>query len=61
MKKAIFRRAAPYGRDAMNLPVPNVATAIPYYERTFGFRVVSRQDGPPRSVVLARAQRLSEG
>lgn len=54
MKKVIFRRAAPYAADALNLPVPNVATAIPYYERTFGFRVTSRRDDPPRSVTLAR-------
>jgi catechol 2,3-dioxygenase-like lactoylglutathione lyase family enzyme len=52
--KAVFRRAAPYADDAMNLPVQNVETAIPYYEKTFGFRVVSRQDAPHKSVILAR-------
>jgi len=52
--KAIFKRAVPYATDAMNLPVADVDTAIPYYEKTFGFRVVSRQEAPHKSVVLAR-------
>jgi lactoylglutathione lyase len=52
--KAVFRSAAPYADDAMNLPVQNVDTAIPYYEQVFGFRVVSRQDAPHKSVILAR-------
>lgn len=52
--KAVFKRAAPYADDAMNLPVADVDAAIPYYEKTFGFRVVSRQDAPHKSVILAR-------
>jgi lactoylglutathione lyase len=52
--KVVFRTAASYADDAMNLPVQDVETAIPYYEKTFGFRVVSRQDAPHRSVILAR-------
>lgn len=52
--KALFKTAAPYAGDAMNLPVRDVDTAIPYYEETFGFSVVSRQDAPHRSVILAR-------
>ena len=52
--KAVFKRAAPYADDAMNLPVADVEAAIPYYEETFGFSVVSRQDAPHKSVVLAR-------
>jgi lactoylglutathione lyase len=54
MAKAVFKSAAPYADDAMNLPVQNIDAAIPYYERTFGFRVVSRQETPTRSVILAR-------
>ena len=54
--KAIFKYAAPYADDKMNLPVADVETAIPFYEETFGFRVVSRQDSPHKSVVLARDQ-----
>ena len=52
--KAVFRSAAPYADDAMNLPVQNVDAAIPYYEKVFGFRVVSQQDAPNKSVILAR-------
>jgi len=52
--KAIFKRAVPYADDAMNLPVADVRVAIPYYEKTFGFRVVSRSDESPKCVVLAR-------
>lgn len=52
--KAVFRSAAPYVDDAMNLPVQNVDAAIPYYEKVFGFRVVSQQDAPNKSVILAR-------
>ena len=52
--KAVFMTVAPYADDAMNLPVQDIDEAIPYYEKTFGFRVVSRQDAPHRSVVLAR-------
>lgn len=52
--KAVFRSAAPYADDALNLPVQDVDTAIPYYEKIFGFRVVSRQDAPHKSVILAR-------
>lgn len=52
--KAIFKRAAPYADDAMNLPVADVEAAIPFYEQTFSFRVISKQDAPVKSVVLAR-------
>ncbi len=52
--KAVFRSASPYADDALNLPVESVDTAIPYYERVFGFHVVSRQDAPHQSVILGR-------
>lgn len=52
--KANFKRAVPYADDAMNLPVADVDLAIPFYEQTFGFQVVSRNDSPHKSAVLAR-------
>jgi len=52
--KAVFRHVAPYADDALNLPVADVDAVLPYYEKTFGFRVVSRQDAPHKSVILAR-------
>jgi catechol 2,3-dioxygenase-like lactoylglutathione lyase family enzyme len=52
--KAQFKRAVPYAADALNLPVAEVDAAIPYYEKVFGFRVVSRGDAPHKSAILAR-------
>jgi lactoylglutathione lyase len=52
--KTVFTRVAPYAGDAMNLPVENLEAAIPFYEETFGFYVVSRQDAPHKSVSLGR-------
>jgi len=54
MSQAKFKRAAPYADDAMNLPVADLEAAIPFYEETLGFRLVSRSDAPPKSAVLAR-------
>ena len=52
--RAVFKRAEPYAEDALNLPVADLASAVPYYERTFGFTVVSRHDSPHPRVVLSR-------
>ena len=52
--KAVYKHAAPYADDAMSLPVKNVDGAIPFYEKTLGFRVVARRDEPHKSVILAR-------
>jgi lactoylglutathione lyase len=52
--KAVFKSAAPYADDEMNLPVKDVEAAIPYYEKTFGFKVVARDDAQHKSVILAR-------
>jgi len=52
--KAIFKRAVPYAKDAMNLPVADVEAAIPFYEHTMGFHVIQLEDSPHRRAVLAR-------
>lgn len=52
--KATLQKAFGYQGDNMNLPVKNVATALPFYENYFGFQVVSRSDAPHNSAVLAR-------
>ena len=52
--KAVFKRAVPYAADAMNLPVANVEAAVPFYQQTFNFHLVSKQDAPVKSAVLAR-------
>ena len=54
MTKAIFKRAMPYKDDALNLPVADVDTAVPYYEQTFDFRLVSKGDEPYKHAILAR-------
>ena len=52
--KATLDTAFGYQGDNMNLPVPDVAAAVPFYETVLGFRVVSRSDAPHRAVVIAR-------
>ena len=52
--KAIYKAAAPYAEDKMNLPVSNVEEAIPFYEKIMGFKVVSRSESPVKSAVLGR-------
>ena len=51
---AVFKTAHPYAEDEMNLPVASVDAAIPFYETVMGFRLVSRNDSPYKSAVLAR-------
>ena len=52
--KAVFKSAWPYRDDAMNLPVEDLAAAVPFYETVMGFRVVSRRDAPCEAAVLGR-------
>lgn len=52
--KAVFKTAAPYAADEMNLPVENLETAIPFYETIMGFKVESMKDSPCKSAVLGR-------
>lgn len=52
--KAVFQTASPYLKDALNLPVENLEEAIPFYETIMGFQVVSQQDAPCKSAILAR-------
>ncbi len=52
--KATLKDARPYQKDKMTLPVDNLDTAIPFYERVMGFRVVSRSDAPFKSATMER-------
>jgi lactoylglutathione lyase len=54
--KAMLERVFGYQGDNMNLPVQDLATALPFYENVLGFRVLSRSDTPHKSAVLARDQ-----
>lgn len=52
--RATLEKAYGYKGDPLNLPVPDLTAALPFYETVLGFRVVSRSDTPHRSAVLAR-------
>ena len=51
---ATLETAWGYQGDNMNLPVPDVEAAIPFYENVLGFRVMSRSETPHKSATLAR-------
>ena len=51
---AALQRAFGYQGDNMNLPVPNLTEALPFYETILGFRAISRSDTPHKSAVLSR-------
>jgi catechol 2,3-dioxygenase-like lactoylglutathione lyase family enzyme len=52
--KATLETASGYQGDSMNLPVGDLAAALPFYETVLGFRVLSRSDTPHHSAVLVR-------
>jgi lactoylglutathione lyase len=56
MGKATLEKAWGYQGDNMNLPVPDLDAALPFYETVLGFWVQSRSDTPHKSAVLARDQ-----
>ena len=61
--KGTLEKAFGYQGNNMNLPVKDVALAVPFYETVLGFCVVSRSNTPYNSAVLARDQiqiRLAE-
>ena len=53
---ATLDKAFGYQGDNMNLPVEDLAAALPFYQNVLGFRVVSQSDEPPKAAVLARDQ-----
>ena len=61
--KGSLEKAFGYQGDNMNLPVRDLAAALPFYETVLGFRVESQSATPHQSAVLARDQvqmRLTE-
>jgi catechol 2,3-dioxygenase-like lactoylglutathione lyase family enzyme len=54
--KSTLDKAFGYQGDPMNLPVKNLDAALPFYEATLGFRLVSRATAPQRAAILARDQ-----
>jgi len=49
--KPTLEKAWGYQGDHMNLPVRDLAAALPFYERVFGFRLLSRSETPHKSDV----------
>ena len=49
-----IEKASGYQGDHLDLPVLDLAAALPFYETVLGFRLVSRSDTPCNSAVLAR-------
>ena len=54
--RATLEKAFGYQGDKMNLPVRDLAAALPFYETILGFRVLSRSESPHKLAVLARDQ-----
>lgn len=52
--KGVLEKAFGYKGDNMNLPVPELSAALPFYETVLGFRVISRSETPHRRAVLGR-------
>jgi lactoylglutathione lyase len=52
--KGTLEKAWGYQGNTMNLPVRDLASALPFYETVLGFCVLSRSDTPHNSAVLAR-------
>jgi lactoylglutathione lyase len=61
--KASLEKAFGYQGDSMNLPVPDLAAALPFYLTVLGFQLRSQSDTPHKSAILGRDQvqmRLAE-
>lgn len=52
--KGALEKVFGYQGDTMNLPVPELSAALPFYETVLGFRVISRSETPHRRAVLGR-------
>ena len=52
--KAVFKNAWPYMQDKMNLPVKNLANALPFYEDILGFQTIQQKTEPYKSATLSR-------
>jgi len=60
---AALQKAIGYQGNNMDLPVPDLAAALPFYENVLGFRVLERSDTPHKAAVLGRDEikiRLAE-
>ena len=51
---AKFKNAWGYQGNAKELPVADLEAALPFYEKVFGFRLMSRSESPYKSAMLER-------
>jgi lactoylglutathione lyase len=51
---ATLEKVYGYRGDTQNLPVRDLAAALPFYQTVLGFRLASRSETPHKSAVLAR-------
>ena len=54
--KATLEKASGYQGDNMNLPVAELAAALPFYEKVLGFEVRSTSGTPHKAAILGRDQ-----
>ncbi len=47
----MFKKAWPYAKDTLNLPVKSVDEALPFYQKVMGFSLVSRKDSPKLAIL----------
>src|SRR5262249_55465369 len=52
--KAELKSASGYQGDHMNLPVPDLDAALPFYQTIMGFQLLSRSDSPHKAAILGR-------
>ncbi len=52
--RATLNKAFGYQGNPKNLPVPDLAAALPFYENVLGFSLQAQSDTPHKSAVLAR-------
>ncbi len=52
--KSVFKGAWPYQKDAMNLPVASVETAVAFYKTVMGFDQLLKEEKPFRRILLQR-------
>lgn len=51
---AKFKNAWGYQGNELELPVADLEAALPFYEKVFGFRLMSRRESPHKSALLER-------
>ena len=54
--KGTLEKAFGYQGDNMNLPVAELAAALPFYEKVLGFEVRSTSETPHKAAILGRDQ-----